>query len=111
MEMTRKTYRNNSVFIRYTADRLCLVAIFALLTFFSICFLSLAVAGSSELMNLISENEDISINVNDLAYFLAIHDFYATPKKDYVEVCVNNTIYKLVPNGRYPGLANATMES
>ena len=56
-------------------------------------------------------DEDPLINVNDLAFLLVTHDFDGMPKGDYVEVRLNNTIYKLVPNGPYPGLANVTIES
>ena len=90
---------------------LCLVVIFVLLAFLSIAPISTGVADKSELMKLILGSEDPLINVNDLAFLLVTHDFDAMPKGDYVEVRLNNTIYKLVPNGRYPGLANMTMES
>jgi hypothetical protein len=62
-------------------------------------------------MKLISENEDPLINVNDLAFLLVTHNFDAIPKKDFVEVHLDKTVYKLVPNGAYPGLANLTTES
>jgi hypothetical protein len=73
--------------------------------------LSAAVTGKSELINLITKNEDPNMNVNDLAFLLVTHDFDAIPKKDFVEVRVNKTVYKLVPNGPYPGLANITLGS
>jgi hypothetical protein len=90
---------------------LYLVVIFVLLAFLSIAPISTGVADKSEQMKLILGNEDPLINVNDLAFLLVTHDFDAMPKGDYVEVRLNNTIYKLVPNGRYPGLANVTFES
>ena len=73
--------------------------------------ISTGVADKSELMKLISGSEDPLININDLAFLLVTHDFDAVPKGDYVEVRLNNTIYRLVPNGPYPGLANITIES
>ena len=88
-----------------------LALIFVLLAFLSIAPISGGVDDKSGLMKLISGDEDPLINVNDLAFLLATHDFDAMPKGDYVEVRLNNTIYKLVPNGRYPGLANVTFES
>ena len=91
--------------------RLYLVVIFVLLAFLSIAPISTGVSDKSELTKLILGDEDPLINVNDLAFLLATHDFDAIPKGDYVEVRLNNTIYKLVPNGRYPGLANVTLES
>ena len=87
-----------------------LVVIFVLLAFSSIAPISAGVADKSELMKLISGSEDPLINVNDLAFLLATHDFDAVPKGDYVEVRLNNTFLKLVPNGRYQGLANVTYE-
>jgi hypothetical protein len=51
------------------------------------------------------------MNANDLAFLLVTHDFDAIPKKDFVEVRLNKTVYTLVPNGPYPGLANITMGS
>ena len=90
---------------------LYLVVIFVLLAFLSIAPISTGVADKSELTKLILGSEDPLINVNDLAFLLVTHDFDAMPKGDYVEVRLNNTIYKLVPNGRYPGLANVTFES
>ena len=90
---------------------LYLVVIFVLLAFLYIAPVSAGVADKSELMKLISGNEDPLINVDDLAFLLVTHDFDAVPKKDYVEVSLDNTAYKLVPNGPYPGLANMTIES
>ena len=88
-----------------------LVVTFVLLAFLSIAPISNGLADKSELTKLILGSEDPLINVNDLAFLLVTHDFDAMPKGDYVEVRLNNTIYKLVPNGRYPGLANVTLES
>jgi len=90
---------------------LYLVIIFVLLTSLSIAPLSSAVTDKSELMKLINENEDPLINVNDLAFLLVTHNFDAVPKKDFVEVRIDKTVYKLVPNGPHPGLANVTIES
>ena len=90
---------------------LYLVVIFVLLALLSIAPISTGLADRSELTKLILGSEDPLINVNDLAFLLVTHDFDAMPKGDYVEVRLNNTIYKLVPNGPYPGLANMTMGS
>jgi hypothetical protein len=133
--MTGQVPCYNPIFIRHTGDHLYLVVILVLLASLSFAPLSSAVADTSELMKLISENEDIPsilqfhhqttvelmklisenedipITVNDLAFFLVIHDFDAAPKKDHVEVRLNSTVYKLVPNGPYPGLANVTKMS
>jgi hypothetical protein len=88
-----------------------LVVIFVLLAFLSIAPISTGVADKSELIKLITNNEDPIMNVNDLAFLLVTHDFDATPRKYFVEVNLNKTVYKLVPNGPYPGLANMTFES
>ena len=90
---------------------LYLVVIFVLLAFLSIAPISTGIADKSELTKLILGDEDPLINMNDLAFLLVTHDLEAMPKGDYVEVRLNNTIYKLVPNGPYPGLANMTMGS
>jgi len=94
-----------------TTRHLCLIIILVLLVPLSVAPLSSAVADKSELVELITKNEDPSMNVNDLAFLLVTHDFDATPKKYFVEVRLNKNVYKLVPNGQYPGLANITMPS
>ena len=88
-----------------------LTVILILLTTLSFTTLSSATADNSALLKLISQNEDSRMGEKDLAFFLVTHDFDAVPKKDYVEVHIDDTVYKLVPNGRYPGLANVTMIS
>jgi hypothetical protein len=82
--------------------RLYQVVIFVLLAFLSIAPISTGVADKSELIKLITKNEDPSINVNDLTFLLVTHDFDAVPKKDFVEVRLDKTVYKLVPNGPQP---------
>jgi hypothetical protein len=103
--MTRKICLNNIVSLNLLAIVLILLASQPLAT------LSSATADNSALMKLISQNEDPRMDVRDLAFFLVTHDFDAIPKKDYVEVNINDTVYKLVPNGQYPGLANETIVS
>ena len=93
------------------ANRLILAIILILLTTLSFIALSSAAADHSALMKLISQNEDPRMEVKDLAFFLVTHDFDAVPKKDHVEVRIDNTVYKLIPNGQYPGLANVTLIS
>jgi hypothetical protein len=68
-------------------------------------------ASSSQLSELISQNEDVQMTAEDLAFFLAMHNFDATPKDGFVQVRVNGIIYNLVPNGANPGLANLTIEN
>ena len=93
------------------ANPLILVVILILFTMLSFTALSSAAADHSALMKLISQNDDPRTDVKDLAFFLVTHDFDAVPKKDHVEVRIDNTVYKLIPNGQYPGLANETIAS
>ena len=58
----------------------------------------------SDLKKLISVNEDVRMNSQDLAFFLATHNYGAVPKDDCVEVMLNDRICKLIPNGNEPGL-------
>ena len=88
-----------------------LAIILILLTTQSFTSLSSAVADYPALIKLISQNQDPRMDVNDLAFLLVTHDFDAVPKKDHVEVRIDNTVYKLIPNGQYPGLANETIAS
>jgi hypothetical protein len=79
-----------------------------------VCVLSASTVNASgtvdhtELLKLISQNEDPQMSSNDLAFFLASHDFDATPKGGYVEVKLDGLLYKAVPNGNEPGLADLT---
>lgn len=57
------------------------------------------VADSKELTKLISQNCDARMTPNDLAFFLATHNFDATPKDGYVQVKIDGTIHKVVLNG------------
>ena len=67
------------------------------------------VADSTELSKLISQSGDTNMATNDLAFFLATHNYDATPKNGYVQVKVNGTVYKVVPNGSQPGLADLSI--
>jgi hypothetical protein len=109
--MTRRMKCKNVIFNTGSIRYLHLTIILALLVPLSVAPLSSAVADRSELIKLITNNEDPIMNVNDLAFLLVTHDFDATPRKYFVEVNLNKTVYKLVPNGPYPGLANMTFES
>jgi hypothetical protein len=88
-----------------------MIIIFILLTSQSFTSLSSAAADNSALMKLITQNEDPRMGVKDLAFFLVTHDFDAFPKKDHVEVQIDDTLYVLVPNGQLSGLANVTVAS
>lgn len=103
--MTRKTC------FYHIANPLILAIILVLLTMQSITAVSSIAANDSALIKLVSNIEDTRITAKDLAFFLVTHNFDATPKKGYVEVRINDTIYKLLPNGQYSGLANVTVIS
>jgi len=64
----------------------------------------------NDLWLLLSTYEDISINVNDLAFFLATHGYNANPDKSYVVVKFSSgkEVY-LTPNGASPRLADLWM--
>ena len=65
----------------------------------------------ASLSGLISQNEDAQMTAEDLAFFLAIHNYDATPKEGFVQVKMDGTICNLVPNGAAPGLADLTIEN
>jgi hypothetical protein len=60
----------------------------------------------SELKSSISSFDDPRMGTEDLAFYLASHDFDATPNGNCVEIDLCGHIYKLTPNGSAPGLAN-----
>ena len=61
------------------------------------------------LNKLISSLEDPLIDSQDLAFFLATHNYDATPKGGYAEIKLNDAVYKLTPNGEKPGLCNISI--
>jgi hypothetical protein len=67
------------------------------------------VADCKEMTKLISQNCDARMTPNDLAFFLATHNYDATPKDGYVQVKIDGTIYKVVPSDEHSGLANISI--
>ena len=67
-----------------------------------------AVAENRDLTELISQYQDTHMTVEDLAFFLATHNYNATPKEGYVQVTIGGTVYKAVPNST-TGLAELTI--
>lgn len=65
----------------------------------------------ADLVNLTLNAEDARINAEDLAFLLATHNFDAVPKGAYVVVKINGIVYKMIPNGEKPGLAEITIMS
>ncbi|OPY53108.1 MAG: hypothetical protein A4E49_01544 [Methanosaeta sp. PtaU1.Bin112] len=59
-----------------------------------------------ELKERLSSFDDPKITVQDLAFFLMTHNFDAKPTGNGVELDLDGTIYKLVPNGNKPGLCD-----
>lgn len=88
-------------------DTKYLLAIMATCTLMA--FLNTALAMNddiSDLKKLVSGNEDTRMNPHDLAFFLATHNYKAMPRDGYVDVDLDGEIYKLIPNGKRPGLCD-----
>jgi hypothetical protein len=60
----------------------------------------------SDLNEIIANNEDTRMDSQDLAFFLATHNYNAMPRDGYVELNLNAKICKLVPNGDKSGLCD-----
>jgi len=65
-----------------------------------------ASTGYQDLLSLCNANEDVRMNVEDLAFLLVTHDFDAMPRGDYVEVRIDVSIYRVKPNAARAGLAD-----
>lgn len=66
-----------------------------------------AVAENNELAKAISQFHDTHMTVEDLAFFLATHNFDSIPKDGYVQIKIDGAIYKAVPN-TLTGIAELT---
>ncbi|MFZ2472165.1 MAG: hypothetical protein WAW52_09535 [Methanothrix sp.] len=86
----------------------------------AICLISIAIilalptvsaskATLSELKSAISSFDDPGMDTQDLAFYLATHDFDAKPKSGYVEVGLGGRICILNPNGSAPGLCSISI--
>ncbi len=67
--------------------------------------LSTAFAASDDIQNLkkiISTSNDPRMNTQDLAFFLATHNYDVRPLEGYVELRLDGRIYKVTPNGDKP---------
>ena len=67
------------------------------------------VADSKEMTKLISQNCDARMTPNDLAFFLATHNYDATPKDGYVQVKIDGTFYKVVINSADSGIVSRSI--
>ncbi|MCK9565820.1 MAG: hypothetical protein M0Q43_07215 [Methanothrix sp.] len=82
---------------------ICLISIVIMLALPTV---SASKATLSELKYAISSFDDPGMDTQDLAFYLATHDFDAKPKGGYVEVSLEGRICKLTPNGSAPGLCS-----
>ncbi len=78
----------------------------------SLIMLSLSTAASasddiSNVKKLISTSNDPKMSIQDLAFFLATHNYDVRPLKDYVELRLNGHVYKLTPNSGKSELCEA----
>ena len=55
---------------------------------------------------LLTSFDDPGMDANDLAFFLVTHNYDATPAGSFVEVKIDSQVYRLVPNGKKPGLCD-----
>lgn len=78
------------------------LALIACLTMLSLSITSAASDDISNLKKLIVSSNDPNMNAEDLAFFLATHNYDATPKESYVELRLDGQIYKIVPDGDNP---------
>ena len=67
-----------------------------------------AVTENRDLKELISQYHDTHMTVIDLAFLLATHNYNATPKDGYVQITIDDTIFKAVPNSA-TGLAEISI--
>ena len=83
----------------------------------AICLISLAImlvvpavsaskSSISDLKSTVTAFEDVHMNAEDLAFYLATHNFDAKPNGGHVNVNLDGSICKLTPNGSAPGLCS-----
>jgi hypothetical protein len=60
----------------------------------------------SELRASVLSFEDSKITVQDLAFYLVTHNYDAVPRDGYVELLLDGESYRLVPNGKAPGVCD-----
>ncbi|HWQ20345.1 MAG TPA: hypothetical protein VN455_11250 [Methanotrichaceae archaeon] len=85
--------------------------VFASIIFSSIVNAAGSPVDEAALQELISENEDIRWTVDELAFFLATHNFDAAPENGYMAVRLDDATYKMVPYGDRPGLSKAVISN
>lgn len=82
------------------------LAAFALTLMISLNTASAVGEDVANLKRLITAFEDVSMDAQDLAFFLATHNFDAVPEDGYVKLNLLGKVYRLVPNGNRPGLCD-----
>jgi len=87
-----------------TRNLMAIMAVFVIAI--SLNAASAMIDNASDLKKLISANEDTRMNSEDLAFFLATHNYRAVPRNGYVDIDLDGKICKLVPNGDMPGLCD-----
>ncbi len=80
------------------------LALMASLIMLSLSTAAVASDDISSLKKLIATSNDPKMSVQDLAFFLATHNYDARPLNGYVELRLNGQVYKLTPNGNKPEL-------
>ena len=90
-------------------NAICLVVAMLIIASSSTCHAAGYLVTEADLIAFISDNEDVLMTAEDLAFFLATHDFDARPEDGYVVVKLDGVTYKLVPNGDDSGLAEITV--
>ncbi len=86
------------------------LAVFALTLMIPLNTASAVGEDISDLKRLITAFEDISMDSQDLAFFLATHNFDAVPRDGYVKLNLLGKVYRLIPNGNKPGLCDIEPE-
>ncbi|MFB3764695.1 MAG: hypothetical protein ACE14P_05540 [Methanotrichaceae archaeon] len=85
----------------------------ALIAGLMILSLSAASAASDDISNLkklISANNDPKMSTQDLAFFLATHNYDVRPREGYVELRLDGQVYRLTPNGDKPELCDMKLQ-
>lgn len=85
---------------------ICAIGIISIAIMLALPTVSASYDSLSDLRSMISGFDDPYMNSEDLAFYLATHNFDATPKGGYVEVNLAGNVYKLTPNGSAPGLCS-----
>lgn len=60
----------------------------------------------SQIRALVTSFDDPKMSANDLAFYLITHNYDAKPVDGYVELQVDDSVYRLTPNGDRPGLCD-----